>query len=86
MTERTSLETAPTAEQRSLIGRVLRFFLENRLIAALMALSIAAGANCMITDPAKLALAIRAAELLLGRDDYAARYIGAFRRLTKLNG
>ena len=53
---------------------------------AFLALSIAAGANCMITDPAKLALAIRAAELLLGRDDYAARYIGAFRRLTKLNG
>jgi 5-methyltetrahydrofolate--homocysteine methyltransferase len=53
---------------------------------AFLALSIAAGANCVITDPAKLFLAIRAAELLLGRDEYAGRYIAAFRRLSKLNG
>ena len=51
---------------------------------AFLALSIAAGATCMITDPAKLALAIRAAELLLGRDEYATHYITTYRRLLKL--
>lgn len=47
---------------------------------AFLALSIDAGATCMITDPAKLGLAIRAAELLLGRDDFAGGYIGFYRK------
>jgi len=46
---------------------------------AFLALSIRAGATCMITDAAKLGLAIRATELLLGRDEYAGRYISLFR-------
>jgi 5-methyltetrahydrofolate--homocysteine methyltransferase len=46
---------------------------------AFLALAIKAGATCMITDPAKLGLAIRATELLLGRDEYAGRYISLFR-------
>jgi 5-methyltetrahydrofolate--homocysteine methyltransferase len=50
---------------------------------AFLALSIKAGATCMITDPAKLGLAIRAAELLLGRDDYAGRYITLYRAQQK---
>jgi 5-methyltetrahydrofolate--homocysteine methyltransferase len=52
---------------------------------AFLALAIQAGASCVITDPAKLALSIRAAELLLGRDEYAGRYIAAFRRLRALS-
>jgi 5-methyltetrahydrofolate--homocysteine methyltransferase len=46
---------------------------------AFLALAIKAGATCMITDPTKLGLAIRATELLLGRDEYAGRYISLFR-------
>jgi 5-methyltetrahydrofolate--homocysteine methyltransferase len=46
---------------------------------AFLALAIKAGATCMITDPARLGLAIRATELLLGRDEYAGRYISLFR-------
>jgi 5-methyltetrahydrofolate--homocysteine methyltransferase len=46
---------------------------------AFLALAIKAGATCMITDPSKLGLAIRATELLLGRDEYAGRYISLFR-------
>ncbi len=47
---------------------------------AFLALAIGAGATCAITDPAKLALTIRAADLLLGRDDYSARYIDYWRK------
>lgn len=50
---------------------------------AFLALSIRAGATCMITDPTKLGLSIRAAELMLGRDDYAGRYITLFRTQQK---
>lgn len=46
---------------------------------AFLALAIEAGATCMITDAAKLGLAIRAAELLLGRDEYAEHYLALFR-------
>lgn len=48
-----------------------------------MALAIGAGANCMITDPMKLTGVIRAADLLLGRDEYAMRFIKWFRSLPK---
>jgi 5-methyltetrahydrofolate--homocysteine methyltransferase len=51
---------------------------------AFLALAIRAGASCMITDAAKLGLAIRATELLLGRDEYAGRYISLFRRQQAL--
>jgi 5-methyltetrahydrofolate--homocysteine methyltransferase len=51
---------------------------------AFLALAIKAGATCMITDPAKLGLAIRATELLLGRDEYAGRYISLFRTQQSL--
>lgn len=48
-----------------------------------MALAIGVGANCMITDPMKLTGVIRAADLLLGRDEYAMRLIKWFRSLPK---
>jgi 5-methyltetrahydrofolate--homocysteine methyltransferase len=50
---------------------------------AFLSLAIGAGANCVISDPMKLTLTIRASDLLLGRDDYAARYIAHFRSLPK---
>jgi len=50
---------------------------------AFLALAIGAGANCLITDPSKLTLTIRAADLILGRDEYAMRYIQHFRSLPK---
>jgi hypothetical protein len=37
----------------------------------------------MITDPMKLTGVIRAADLLLGRDEYAMRFIKWFRSLPK---
>ncbi len=51
---------------------------------AFLALAIRAGASCMITDVAKLGLAIRATELLVGRDEFAARYISLYRTHQKL--
>ena len=47
---------------------------------AFLALSIAEGATCMITDPAKLTPIIRATDLLLGRDAYARRWVQYFRK------
>ncbi len=54
------------------------------LNAAFMMLAIQAGLTCVITDPAKLAGTIRAADLLLGRDEYAGGYIKWFRRSQAL--
>jgi 5-methyltetrahydrofolate--homocysteine methyltransferase len=41
---------------------------------------IQAGATCLITDAAKMGYYVRAADLLLGRDEYAANYIRYFRK------
>jgi 5-methyltetrahydrofolate--homocysteine methyltransferase len=46
-----------------------------------LALAMLAGANCLITDPFKLSLSLRATDLLLGRDPYSARYISQYRLL-----
>jgi 5-methyltetrahydrofolate--homocysteine methyltransferase len=54
------------------------------LNAAFMVLAIQAGLTCAITDPAKLAGTIRAADLLLGRDEYAASYIRWYRKSQAL--
>ena len=51
---------------------------------AFLAMTIQAGATCAITDPVKLGAAIRASDLLLGRDDYAMRYIKYFRNAEAL--
>ncbi|MGQ9597859.1 MAG: dihydropteroate synthase [Anaerolineae bacterium] len=50
---------------------------------AFLALSIRAGASCVITNVANLGLSIRAVELLLGRDEYAGRYLSLFRLQQK---
>ena len=46
-------------------------------------MAIAAGVTCPIVDVAKTRPYILAADLLLGRDDYALRYIRAFRQRGK---
>jgi 5-methyltetrahydrofolate--homocysteine methyltransferase len=51
---------------------------------AFLALGAGAGASCVITNPEKLTATLRAADLLLGRDVYAGRYIGHYRKLVKL--
>jgi 5-methyltetrahydrofolate--homocysteine methyltransferase len=51
---------------------------------AFLAMTIQAGATCAITDPVKLGAAIRASDLLLGRDDYSMRYIKYFRATEAL--
>jgi 5-methyltetrahydrofolate--homocysteine methyltransferase len=51
---------------------------------AFLAMAIQNGVNCPIVDAAKVRLAILAADLLLGRDEYAAiRYIKAYRKRRK---
>jgi 5-methyltetrahydrofolate--homocysteine methyltransferase len=51
---------------------------------AFLALAAGAGASCVITNPEKLTATIRAADLLLGRDVYAGRYIANYRKMIKL--
>jgi len=46
---------------------------------AFLSLAIGAGATCAITDPMKLTATIRAADLLVGRDQYGSRYIAYWR-------
>jgi 5-methyltetrahydrofolate--homocysteine methyltransferase len=50
---------------------------------AFLAMAIQSGLNCPIVDTAKVRSAILAADLLLGRDDYAMRYIKAFKKRSK---
>jgi 5-methyltetrahydrofolate--homocysteine methyltransferase len=47
---------------------------------AFVVMLIQAGASCLITDAAKMGYTVRAADLLLGRDEYAASYIRYFRK------
>jgi 5-methyltetrahydrofolate--homocysteine methyltransferase len=62
------------------------FGLPDRLIVnmAFMALAVSAGATCVISDPMKLTATVRAADLLLGRDEYSARYLRAYRQSQAL--
>jgi 5-methyltetrahydrofolate--homocysteine methyltransferase len=45
------------------------------LNAVHMTLSILYGLTCPIANPEKIAVTVRAADLILGRDDYAIRYV-----------
>jgi 5-methyltetrahydrofolate--homocysteine methyltransferase len=51
---------------------------------AFLALAMGAGATCAISDAARMAGIIRASDLLLGRDEYAGRYIKYYRRQQAL--
>jgi 5-methyltetrahydrofolate--homocysteine methyltransferase len=48
-----------------------------------LALAIERGLNCPIVDPAKVAHFIQATDLALGRDEYAMRYLKAYRKRLK---
>jgi 5-methyltetrahydrofolate--homocysteine methyltransferase len=50
---------------------------------AFLAMAMMAGASCMITDPINLAMTIRAADLLLGRDEFGRAYLTRFRSTKK---
>jgi len=50
---------------------------------AFLALSFSAGANCVITDPGKLAGTILACDLLFGRDPYGKRFLTHVRKSLK---
>jgi 5-methyltetrahydrofolate--homocysteine methyltransferase len=54
------------------------------LNGAFLAMAIAAGLNCAIVDAAKVRPFILAADLVLGHDQYAMRYIRAFRQRSKV--
>ena len=51
---------------------------------AFLTLAIQLGATCSITDPAKLGATVKAADLLLGRDENSMRYLKYFRAAEKL--
>ncbi len=50
---------------------------------AFLSIAISRGASCAITNPAKLTSTVRAADLLLGKDEYSMRYISHYRRMQK---
>ncbi len=52
--------------------------------AAMLSIAMQTGATCSITDPIKLGSAIRATDLLLGRDANSMRYLKYFRVTEKL--
>jgi 5-methyltetrahydrofolate--homocysteine methyltransferase len=45
-----------------------------------VAMAIAAGVTCLITDAARVRPTVLAADLILGRDKHARRYVGAYRQ------
>ncbi len=50
---------------------------------AYVAMVLAAGATCLIVDVGKIRPAILAADMVLGRDERARRYIGAYRQRAR---
>lgn len=58
----------------------ISFGLPNRevLNSAFMTLSILNGLTCPIANPEKITAAVRATDLILGRDDYAIRFVENF--------
>jgi 5-methyltetrahydrofolate--homocysteine methyltransferase len=52
--------------------------------AAFLMLAIQMGATCAITDPAKLGQTVKAADLLLGRDNNSMRYLKYYRAAESL--
>jgi hypothetical protein len=46
-------------------------------------MAIQRGLNCPIVDAAKVASYIQATDLALGRDEYAMRYLKAYRKRQK---
>lgn len=48
------------------------------LNSAFVSMAIAAGLTCPIANPEKIASAVKASDLIMGRDDYAIRFVGYF--------
>jgi 5-methyltetrahydrofolate--homocysteine methyltransferase len=63
----------------------ISFGLPNRevLNSAFMSLAILNGLTCPIANPEKITSAVRATDLILGRDDYAVRFVENFQNETK---
>jgi 5-methyltetrahydrofolate--homocysteine methyltransferase len=61
------------------------FGLPDRVLlnSAFVAMAITAGATCLIVDVARVRPAVLAADLILGQDKYARRYIDAYRQRPK---
>jgi 5-methyltetrahydrofolate--homocysteine methyltransferase len=61
------------------------FGLPNRdlLNSAFVSAAISAGATCLIADVAKIRPAVLAIDLITGRDNYARRYVEAYRKNLK---
>lgn len=55
----------------------------NLVNSAFMAMAIAAGINCLIADVARVRPIVLAADLVLGHDKHARRYIEAYRQRRK---
>jgi 5-methyltetrahydrofolate--homocysteine methyltransferase len=51
---------------------------------AFLVLAMQLGATCAITDPMKLTGIVRAADLVLGRDEYSMRFIRYFRQIQAI--
>ena len=64
----------------------ISFGLPNRemLNIAFMVLSIRNGLTCPIANPEKITAAVRAADLIIGRDDYAMRFIECSQNIDKV--
>lgn len=56
------------------------------LTGAYLAMAIEAGLTCPTVDVAQVRLAVLSADLILGRDNYAMRFISAFREAQKVEG
>jgi 5-methyltetrahydrofolate--homocysteine methyltransferase len=63
----------------------ISFGLPNReaLNSAFMTLSILNGLTCPIANPEKITAAVRATDLILGRDDYAVRFVENFQATSR---
>lgn len=63
----------------------ISFGLPDRILLnrTFIAMAILSGVNCLIVDVAKVFPVLVAADLLLGRDQYARRYIGMYRQQRK---
>ena len=55
------------------------------LNSAFMAISILYGLSCPIANPEKITPVVRATDLILGRDDFAVRFVEHFQNRTQLN-
>jgi len=53
------------------------------LNSSFMALSVYCGLTCPIANPEKITSAVRATDLILGRDDFAVRFVGYFQSRTQ---